>query len=478
MNYFLTIGCLVAGGLAGRWLGWSGWWWLVVAVLLWLAYVAFVKARLMKELCLSIALGCLLAARMVMVLPEVGFKVSASARGEVNVSGVVDSQPQQSNRSLQVRLGQISVDGYNGQWQGRLQLSLPVHSDVGYGDRLSLRGIIKDVKELNPGYAEYLTTQQVYGTMVWPVIVARQAAKTDQDVVGWGIWIQEQSARRLERLLPQDLATFLLGITLGSERLLSDEFDVAFKVTGTSHIVVASGYNVGILMAMVVRLVSRWGKYAVLVSAGLLVSLFVVVSGVEASLVRASLMAGIALLAVMGGRQKQAGYCLVIAGLIMLLINPWWLYEASFQLSFMATLSLIMFQPLIAGYSDRVLPSWLSEMISSTVAAQVLVYPIIGVLFGTWSVVSLLTNTLVLWLIPWLMLGGFGLLVVSWVNQGLAQWLAYGIYPWLIYVRSAIVFTSKLPLASISLTITWWVVAAYYSLMAIIHHNINYEQTS
>ncbi len=454
--------------------------WYVAATGLFIGYVLLRKMSSAWRIpWMAVIAGCVIAAKASGLAAPESFVIDNFTHKSLVVSGVVLSQPHQTVKSLQVRLDNVEVEGVSAAWHGALQLTMPVHSQVVYGDRLQLKGSIKDLTAVEKGYRAYLENQHIYGVMVWPVMVG-QASGYGNAVVGWGIANQENLVEVMQQLLPQDLSAFLLGIVLGSDQMLSEEFDLALKNTGTSHIVVASGYNIGILIVLCMSFSARFGRYwQIGCCVGAVVG-FVLVSGLEPSLIRASFMAGLAMSSVLWGRQRQALHLLFIAGLAMLVINPWWLFDIGFQLSFMATLSLILFQPSIVKRLPNFLPDWLREIVSSTMAAQIMVYPILLVSFSKVSVVSLLTNVLVLWLIPWLMAGGVLVLLFSLIHQHLGQILSYIVYPWLWYVREIIVLTAQLPFASVTVGFNWFGVALLYVLTLVIYGRIHldkYEQS-
>ena len=209
--------------------------------------------------------------------------------------------------------------------------------------------------------------------------------------------------------LPEPHASLVAGITLGSKSEIPEKFWQDLKKTGVIHVVVASGMNVtfvaGFLISFLTVFLSR--KKA-LVLAVLGIWLYVALSGFEAPLIRAAVMATLAFWAQGVGRLSFSWRVLFLTVLIMLIFNPSWTGDIGFILSFVATTSLMLFQTKINNYL-KILPNFLKEGLSTSIAAQIGVAPILFVSFGQFNILSPVINALVLWTIPGIMiLGGVG----------------------------------------------------------------------
>lgn len=211
--------------------------------------------------------------------------------------------------------------------------------------------------------------------------------------------LRETISQTVRQSLPEPQASLLLGMMLGVKSGFPSDFYQALRVTGTLHVVVVSGYNITVLInALGKGLVFLPLRIRFFVIA-LGIFLFVSLVGFEPPVIRAAIMGSLALLATVAGRQKDALRALLIAGGAMLLVNPEWLSDLSFQLSFLAALGLITFVPVF----DRLIPGKgapLREELTTTLAAQIMVWPLIAYRFGQASLLSPLVNALVLWTVP------------------------------------------------------------------------------
>lgn len=211
--------------------------------------------------------------------------------------------------------------------------------------------------------------------------------------------IRELVAATVRESLPEPQASLLLGMMVGIKSGFPSDFYEALRVTGTLHVVVVSGFNITVIINALGKslpFLPLKVRFLVILS---VIAFFVALVGPQAPVIRAAIMGSIALLATVLGRQKAALRAFLIAAGLMLLLNPQWLTDLSFQLSFLATLGLIILFPMF----DRLLPGkgvLLREDLVTTFAAQVMVWPLIAYRFGQVSLFSPLVNTLVLWTVP------------------------------------------------------------------------------
>lgn len=452
-------------GLASRWL-WLGLGWL--AVLVWLIGWRMKGSERFRPAGWLLIGVCVVAVgwRAAVVLPRLHQDAAlVMSEQRLVIDGLVVEPPRQTARSRQIIIETSGVAKDSNQPIARLiQVTLPLHTQVDYGDQLELQGVVQGLSETDPGYASYLSSKGVYGTMVWPNL-SLMGSTPPSRLINWGWQSQRYLAEQVNRLLPQDEGAFLLGVVLGAKLPLSEKFDQSLRTTGTSHIVVASGYNISVVLAIVLSLMRKVSRLAVYGLAVLAVGGYVLLSGVDPSIVRAAIMGVLSLIALAAGRQKLASQLLFVSAAVMLAIQPSWLFQLGFQLSFMATLGLILLEPMISDMLRGWLPKSIEEVTASTLAAQFFVYPLIIASFGQASVVSLLTNILVLWLTPWLMVGGLVLVALSGIWLAGAYWLAMLVYPWLWYVKAIIELTGSWSWSSLGVEVEGaWLVTYYIGL--------------
>jgi competence protein ComEC len=228
---------------------------------------------------------------------------------------------------------------------------------------------------------------------------------------------------RFNQVLPEPEASLLAGIVLGSKRGLPQDFYQALQKTGTLHIVVASGYNVTIIIATIVTYLAGLIKrqWAILIGLAA-VGIYTIMAGAGPAIVRAAIMGSLVFGGQILGRKTEGIRLLIAAVMLMLLVNPSLIFDIGFQLSVAATFGLIVLGPRLEPILGKVL--------TETTSAQIMVWPIILYYFGQMSVFSILVNSLILWLVPIIMGLGFFLALTG--NQAVG-WLTY--VPLTIMVR-------------------------------------------
>jgi competence protein ComEC len=166
--------------------------------------------------------------------------------------------------------------------------------------------------------------------------------------------------------------------------------------------------------------------------------MYLFVSGFDAPLIRAAVMALLAFTAQETGRLINAWRVLILTGAFMLIYNPDWLIDIGFILSFASTASIMLFQKRITGFLKRV-PEIIKEDFATTLAAQIGVTPILFVTFGQFNIWSPIANILVLWTVPGIMILGAVGGVMGLIVPDLGKLIIYLCYPilwWFVRVVS------------------------------------------
>ncbi|MEY2641353.1 MAG: hypothetical protein RL150_746, partial [Candidatus Parcubacteria bacterium] len=176
----------------------------------------------------------------------------------------------------------------------------------------------------------------------------------------------------------------------------------AFRRAGLMHIVVLSGFNVTIIAEAIRRLFHRLPPPSSLVLTIASIATFAVMTGASSTIVRASIMAVLAVIALRNDRTYNVNRALVVAGVLMIIQNPLVvLYDPGFQLSFVATLGLLHGVPLVLPYVCFLPERYgVQEIVATTVATQLTVLPLLAHMTGEISLISLLANVLVLPVVP------------------------------------------------------------------------------
>lgn len=272
---------------------------------------------------------------------------------------------------------------------GRLKVYLPAYPRLYYGDRVVLEGTVR-------------------GNNLDKARIIKLIPANDPLSI-----LRSKLLSVYRRSLPLDEYGLVAGVTLGSKEGISAEMWKKLTNTGTAHVVVASGMNVvlvgGFLVGLAVSLFRRRTAIAIAVVG---IWVYSILCGLEAPIVRASIMGTISYLAQFVGRLNQSFRAVAISASIMLLVYPRWIYDVGFFLSFFATISLIVFYNRVSLLTSRLafierLPRVFKDSLDTTISAQIGVMPVLFFTFGNFNLLSVIINSIVLWSIAPLTIIGY-----------------------------------------------------------------------
>lgn len=337
-----------------------------------------------------------------------------------------------------------------------------------YGDTVRVTGVLEKPERIDDfAYDQYLSRYGIYvlQTARWIDPVATGGGNALYGtLIGW----REAVERRITLLMPEPHASFLMGLLTGSRKGMPDYLTKDFQVTGLSHIVAISGFNITIIVSILSTflffLPLKW-RFLPSVAAIILFTLFV---GSSASVVRASVMGVLGLVALQAGRLRHARLAILWTAFFMLCWNPKYLwYDAGFQLSFLAVLGLTECGDVLTHALRKVPEAFgIREGLAMTLSAQVFAVPWILSLFGTLSLVSPVANILVAPFIPLSMLTGTLAVVGSWLWFPLGQLFAYVTWAMLALVIGICSMLADIPYASVTVPgIGKGITFAYYALL-------------
>ena len=368
--------------------------------------------------------------------------------------------------------------------EGRMLARVPP-GDWRYGDRVYLRGYLQTPFESEDfSYQDYLARQGIFSVFTCGYAEEKCIVRTGSNQ-GNPFFAAVYDFRQLALqvvydLFPDPEASLMAGILLGIESGIPADVQEAFIATGTSHIIAISGFNFAIVASIFLllfrKLLGRWRGMAIAILA---MALYALLAGANASVVRAAIMGGLSVLAVQLGRRQQGLNSLAFVAALMALIYPYVLWDVGFQLSFAATLGLMLYAAPFTHFFEQSASRWLpsesvrrlsrpvSDYLLLTLAAQLTTLPVILYHFGRLSLISLVANPLVLPVQPAVMILGGLAVILGLVWQGLGQVAAWATWPFLAYTIRVV--ESLATAASASLDVgevrLAWVLAFYLFLL-------------
>lgn len=319
------------------------------------------------------------------------------------------------------------------------------------------------------------------------------------------IWILDISSQLLglNQLLTESIigylsvtqADLMIGMVFGDQSSLPADISHNLKITGMQHVVSASGTNVGLILQPVIyfcRLFSVLSRLRYLVVMTVIWS-YLIMTGGNPPIVRAVIMATYKLSCEASRRQYQPGFALVLAGLIMLIINPAYLGHLSFQLSIGASIGIIFLLPILSKKSEhnlvanldflsahpdyRLTKSITQILVDSfycTLAAQLAITPILFLHHLPVSLISLISNSLLLWLVPLITIFGLAAMILASLAQ-VGFWpVWFTLAPLLVILRCLIdLFTNSLSFwgrweaGVVTLPQSWWLAIGWWGSLVV-----------
>ena len=364
---------------------------------------------------------------------------------KVILEGIIVNEPEQ-------RINQQKFEFKTKEIPGKILVTTELYPQYDYGDKLKINGKLREPSQFEDfDYRQYLAKDNIYSVIYSPKVTL--LAKNQANWFYQRIFNFKNKLRKVidKTLLPPQ-SSILKAIFLGDKWGLSNNLKEKLNITGTRHIVAISGMHMIIMSQILLFLALAMGLwrgqafYFVLI----LLVIYIVMIGAPASAVRAGLMAGLLLLAQKIGRLRSADRAVVFAATAMLAINPSLLKaDVGFQLSFMATLSIIYLKPIL----DKKIIKWpnpwrLKDILTMTLAAQLGTLPILIFHFGRLSLISPLANLLIVPFLPVIMISGIILIFTGLIWLSLAKILAWPVWFLLSYLVKVTDYLSSLPLAA------------------------------
>ena len=397
------------------------------------------------------------------------------------VTGTLDQPPDYRDTYTNLYVKVESVDTGSGDLpvEGELLARVFPNETYEYGERVRIRGkVVTPPENEEFSYREYLARQGVHAYMS-QTEVTRLPGNGGNPVRRAIYAFKDKALENIYLIFPDPEASLLAGILLGVDTGLPKDLQQAFKDTGTAHIIAISGFNIAIIAGLFFALFSRvFGQLRGSIVAILGIALYTFLVGADAAVVRAAIMGGISLTARQLGRRNDGFNALMLSAVIMSIWNPNTPWDVGFQLSFFATLGLILYAEPFQNWAVNVIKRYtapgtaqkiaapISEYFLLTLAAQLTTLPIMAYHFKRISLISLIANPFILPVQPAVMIVGGIAVILSLIWLPLGAVAAFGAWPFIAYTIRLVELFDMLPNGVIVLgDISLWLVILFYAAL-------------
>ncbi len=456
-RFVLCFGAVLAGLAWARFAApISGWW---PVILGFFALASFRQARVFSVYVVVIFGFSLGWWRGAIYMNEVRF-LDKIAREDVVLTGrVLNDSMYGRSGAISFDLGSLVLETDDGPRSiiGKVGVS-------GYGERAIYRGDeIRVTGKFYPGKGSYVA---------WLNYAQLEMTARSESII---FSATRHFAAGIQTALPEPQASFGLGILIGQRDTLPPDTSEILKMVGLTHIIAVSGYNLTILVRATRRLLAKRSKYLAMVGGITLILAFLLVTGAQPSIVRASIISVFSLGAWYYGRNIRPLLIILFAAALTALWNPLYLWsDIGWYLSFLAFFGVLMVAPVMKKrlYKERK-PGVIGELMIESFSAQIMTLPIILYIFGESSYMVLLANLLVCPLLPFGMIFAFVAGLAGTFVPMIAGWFAWPAKLLLTYLLDMATLVARIPnmqftvsfgagtmvamyAAVVLLTLIWW----------------------
>jgi competence protein ComEC len=384
-------------------------------------------------------------------------------KGQFAMTGIISDEPdvRDTNQKLKVKVGNSTV-----------LVTTNRYPEYRYLDKIKLTGKLETptVSE-DFNYKDYLLKDHIYSVMNFPKVKI-VSQEHQPGILSYSyekiLFAKEKLSQAIQSNFLPPHSLILEGIILGNNKNMTQDLRNKLNSAGLRFLTAISGVHVIILSTILLSFLmfSGLSRNQSFYFSIIFIWLYIVITGFSASGIRAATMGSIFICAQVFGRQNTSSRTIVLAGSLMLLQNPLLLiYDAGFQLSFLASLGIIYLKPVVSGLLSILFKEKLKELLdifSVTITAQISTLPIMIFNFGSISLVSPITNFLILPIMPWILSFGFMFSILG----ALSKFLGFILYvpAWVLisyFIKVMEIFSQPWMVKTIT-NVSWLWLLVYY----------------
>lgn len=364
----------------------ASWWWIVFAVILLL--MAFWKPRISFAVMALIAGMVLAFARASRNLIDEEYVYQLYGQ-TIMVTGTVEGDPDIDEGNINLKLKELQFgEEENNTKNGVLFVSLKSNNEIARDDKITLKG------KLSEGFGIFV------GYMFRPTVTKWERPSPGNLALALRNWF----ADRIRNIISEKEGGLGLSYLLGIKTGISDELDESLRVAGLAHIVVTSGAHLSILVGLMCKVFSKISRFVGVLFSGVFIIFFMCMVGFTPSITRAGIMTILTLLAWYSGRRFSAWRIIVITVAITLMMDPSYLLNLGWLLSFASYGGVMILGPRLSKFFyGKKRPGLIGSMVLTTVSATLMTLPLTLYYYSQISLISIVANLLIMPSLPYVM---------------------------------------------------------------------------
>ena len=457
--------------------------------------------------CIIYLCVCIVGIIQIHILENNYDKISSKIPEEITLQALVVSDGTEKDYKYTYT---IEVNTINGK---KLEKSIQLILDIKknkiknkcpkFGDVVEITGVYEgpNIARNYKGfdYKQYLKSKNIYGTIdcVQYEIIANNKINIISNIINY---VQNNIKENMSNILDEEQGALCIGILIGDRENISDITEDNFKKSNLTHMLAVSGSHITYIIVALTTLLSKTNRKFSLIITIIFLLFFTVLTGFTASVLRASIMGILTLLASILHRKSDTINNLGISSIIILLYNPYLLVDAGFLLSYAGTIGIIFFSKKISNGTsiivNKINPNLLNieqnnnskilfvksiiekiilyviSSLSVTISANIVIIPIMAYMFSTISFTFWISNILAGSIMEVVTIFGFITYLISIVFPMLAEFLGIALNLFLTILLKIAEISSIIPGASIYIKTPSLIMCVMYYLVIFILFNL------
>ncbi len=332
----------------------------------------------------------------------------------VRVEGHIASMPENNKNGTNFFFDCDRIYSHKGELDDNIKLFVECdgyYRDYRYGDRLVFNARLSSVEIVKARFGKHFLSKGAPLVASNVILLEQSEARGFKGVLAS---VRNYIGDKGDEFFRGDTREFFKALTIGDRSGFSDKLTSDLGLSGLSHVACVSGLHVSILGMAIYNMLKRKGRYVPAIVSVLFVYAFALITGATPSTLRAAMMFTSFILAESVLMDNDSFTSLAFSAAVLMLINPYVIFDWGFILSFLSVLGIQVF-----SFSFKkvlsFLPDELADSISVTLSAQIMTLPAIANMFGYVSVYSVLANVVVSMIFIYVLYACFAFVFVSFV---------------------------------------------------------------